>query len=156
MNRESPGLPTTHSIVVVNHAGRRRSHRRGTTTVEFALVAIPLFLFVFTSIEFGRGLMVVNTLEEAARSGCRAGILNGAVPNDIEAQAELILSLNGIDEYEIDYSPKPLNAVDQWEPITVTVSANFGDISWLPMPSYLANMNYTASATMPKESRKVN
>ena len=54
---------------------RPRSTRRGATTVELAVVAIPLFMVVFGSIEFGRAMMSVQTLEEAARSGCRVAIL---------------------------------------------------------------------------------
>jgi Flp pilus assembly protein TadG len=130
------------------------SRRRGTTTVEFALVALPLFMFVFASIEMGRALMNINTLEEGARAGCRAAIVKNATVADIEGEVASILTINGIATYTVDYNPKPLNEIAQWEPITVTVSANFSEMSWLPMPQYLAGRSYTASATMPKETRQ--
>jgi len=57
---------------------RGRAGRRGVTTVEFAMIAGPLFLFILGNIEFGRALMAVNCLEEAARSGARVAILRGA------------------------------------------------------------------------------
>ena len=40
-----------------------------TITVEFAVIAPLVFLLIFATIEFGRGMMIVHTMEEAVR--CR-------------------------------------------------------------------------------------
>lgn len=44
---------------------------RGTTTVEFAIVATTLFIVLFGVLEIGRALFVWNTLGEATRRGAR-------------------------------------------------------------------------------------
>jgi Flp pilus assembly protein TadG len=43
----------------------------GTTTVEFAIVGVLLFVVLFAVIEFGRALFTMNTLTEASRRGAR-------------------------------------------------------------------------------------
>ena len=48
-----------------------RRAQRGTTTVEFAIVATVLFIVLFGVIEVGRALFVWNTLSEATRRGAR-------------------------------------------------------------------------------------
>jgi Flp pilus assembly protein TadG len=45
--------------------------QRGTTTVEFAIVATVLFTVLFGVIEVARALFVWNTLAEATRRGAR-------------------------------------------------------------------------------------
>jgi len=49
-------------------SGRRQ---RGTTTVEFAIVATVLFTVLFGVIEVGRALFVWNSINEATRRGAR-------------------------------------------------------------------------------------
>jgi Flp pilus assembly protein TadG len=48
-----------------------RVKQKGTTTVEFAIIASALFMILFAVIEFGRILFVVNALEESTRRGAR-------------------------------------------------------------------------------------
>ena len=48
-----------------------RVRQRGTTTVEFAIVGTVLFVMVFSIIEFGRAMFVINVLTEATRRGAR-------------------------------------------------------------------------------------
>src|SRR5688572_25123892 len=52
--------------------------RTGAHIVEFAVV-VPVFLaFIFGLIEIGRGMMVSSLMSNAARAGCRAGIIPGS------------------------------------------------------------------------------
>lgn len=44
---------------------------RGATAVEFALIAIPLLLFMFGSIEFGRMLWTRQSMSQAVAIGAR-------------------------------------------------------------------------------------
>lgn len=134
---------------------RRQSKacRRGTTTVEFAMIALPLFMFVFGSIEFGRALMSVQSLEEAARAGCRIAILGGTSPQDVENNVAQILSPAGISDYTVAIVPSPLDAIPRWDPVSVRVTASFADMSWLPAPDYFNGLSYTASSTLPRESQ---
>src|SRR5437016_4243393 len=73
-----------------------RKARRGAAAVEFAIVA-PIFLFsvIMPMIEFGRGMVVTNSLAATAEVGCRTGVLPGstnttvstAITNSLTAQA---------------------------------------------------------------------
>ena len=48
---------------------RKRRLHQGTTTVEFAIVAVALFLLVFAILEFSRVVFTMNLLQEGARRG---------------------------------------------------------------------------------------
>jgi Flp pilus assembly protein TadG len=48
-----------------------RRRQRGTTTVEFAIIGTVLMVVVFSVIEFGRAMFVINMLTEATRRGAR-------------------------------------------------------------------------------------
>lgn len=49
---------------------RRRSDR-GAALVEFALIAVPLFLILFGTIEFGNAFFQLNDVRHGAREGIR-------------------------------------------------------------------------------------
>jgi Flp pilus assembly protein TadG len=53
-----------------------RSDERGTALVEFALVAIPLFLILFGIIDFGRALNYYNDMTQLAGQGARFAAVN--------------------------------------------------------------------------------
>ena len=68
-----------------------KNSQAGTTTLEFALVALLYFIVLFGIVEFGRAYFTWNTLNEATRRGARvatvstlnnAAIANVAVFND--------------------------------------------------------------------------
>ena len=100
---------------------RRHRLRRGTTTVEFALIALPLILFIFASIEFGRAMMAMQTLEESARAGCRTAILGGATIQNVETAVDDALSGSGIRNYTVAVNPTSLESMQRWAPVTVRV-----------------------------------
>jgi Flp pilus assembly protein TadG len=55
--------------------GILQRRERGAATVEFAIVAIVLFLFVFGIIEFGLLMFDKHILTNASREGARAGVV---------------------------------------------------------------------------------
>jgi Flp pilus assembly protein TadG len=57
---------------------RRLLRRSGAVTLEMALTLSILFSICYGLIEFGYYFYVKNTMEGAAREGCRAGIVTGA------------------------------------------------------------------------------
>lgn len=134
---------------------RRRSRfnpkRAGASAVEMSLVAGPLFLIVLGSIEFARGAMVAQGLEKAAREGCRVGVLEGATKSEVEAKVAQILQINGIRRHSVSVVPDPPSGAKLWGPITVRVSARYGDSSWLPVPRFLADKTLSAACTLPRE-----
>jgi Flp pilus assembly protein TadG len=134
-----------------NRRLQRDVNRRGATVVEFALVAPLFFATIFGSIEFGRSLMTTQSLEEAARSGCRVAVLQGATTSEIEAEVDRILGPVGISNYTIDVQPASIANAARWSPVSVTVSASFADMSWLPVPNIFSGKTYTSTCTLPKE-----
>ncbi len=70
---------------------RKQNKRRGTTTVEAALV-LPVFLtFIFAIVEFGHTQLVNNMLNTACRTAARVGAVEGTTTADIENEVLRIL-----------------------------------------------------------------
>jgi Flp pilus assembly protein TadG len=122
--------------------------RRGTAAVQFALVAPWFFLFVLGLIEFGRGFMVTNELNSAARNGCRLGVLSGKTYSDITTSVDNDMSAAGITGYSTTikvndtvvtsttFSPSTNDQVQ------VSILVPVGNVSWLPWPQWLAGSLY--------------
>ncbi len=124
----------------------------GATSVEFAMVAVPLFLFVLASIELGRGMMVVQAMEEAARSGCRIATLKGQTASDANAEVQRMMSISGIHTYTTQVVPTDVQTAPQWSPVVVRISTSLDGITWIPIPKYLGGKVYTASCVLPREA----
>ncbi len=62
----------------------------------------------------------------------------------------------GISQYDVEIEPLSPALADRWAPISVTVTAPYDEISWLPMPMYLRQMTLSSSCTLPKESSLTN
>jgi hypothetical protein len=135
----------------IRPAAKNSRRRGGTTMVEFAIVAIPVFILFFGSIEFGRAVMGVQALEEAARSGCRIAVLKSATTSAVENEIEQLVEGMGISDHTTQIIPSSLDLVPQWEAVTVRVTASFADISWLPVPQAFSGLSYTASCVLPRE-----
>ena len=52
-----------------------RNRQHGLSTVEFALVAVVLFMMIFGVIEVGRAFFVASALDEATRRGARVAVV---------------------------------------------------------------------------------
>jgi len=139
--------PAGHGLPAV---GKRS--RRGVATVEFALVAPLIFLFVFAAIEFGRVLTVIHALEAAAREGCRIAISWDTTTQDVEDEVAERLNSFGISGYDLTIDPTPPTSALQWEPITVQIAVTYGKVSWLPVPERLQGITLAGSCTLPQES----
>lgn len=66
---------------------RRRARESGVAAVEFALLAIIFFTFVFSIIEVSRLLFVYNTLQEVTRRAAAAAV--NVYPLDTDAIAKV-------------------------------------------------------------------
>lgn len=92
-----------------------RSHsakpRRGTTTVEAAIV-LPVFIaFVFAIIEFGHTQMVNNLLNSACRNAARLGAVEGTTTADVEQKVRDILG-SGINTEAVTIYVKDVSVAD--------------------------------------------
>jgi Flp pilus assembly protein TadG len=120
--------------------------------VEFALVAPLFFLFIFGMIEYGRLIMVQQILTNAAREGARVAILDGRTAADVTNAADQYLGGANIHGATVSVTPDPPSSAANGNPVTVTISVPFGQVSWLPAPMFIGNATMTATATMRRES----
>ncbi|MEO8028277.1 MAG: TadE family protein [Bryobacteraceae bacterium] len=58
-------------------AVKRRAGERGSSLIEFSLVAVQLVLVVFAIFEFGRMVLVSTTVANSARTAVRYAIVHG-------------------------------------------------------------------------------
>jgi Flp pilus assembly protein TadG len=130
-------------------------NRRGAAAVEFALVAPLLFMLVLGIIEIGRGLMMTNMLTNAARVGCRTGILPDKSSSDVQAAVTNYLNALGVTTESISVEVNDVAAdagsAKGLDEITVIVSIAVNDVTWVPKAQYLAGKTLTVQFTMPKE-----
>ena len=117
------------------------STRPGTTAVELALVAPAFFLIVLGIIEVGRGFMTAHLLTNAARVGCRVGVIEGRTNTDVKSAVNNLLASQRItgDSVTIDVNG-PAGDVAKAQPgdqITVVVSISASQVTWLPLPRFL-------------------
>jgi Flp pilus assembly protein TadG len=124
--------------------GNATAKRRGANAVEFALVGSLMFVFVLGLVEIGRALMVQHLLVNAARQGCRLGILPGKSNADITTTATNALTTQGVSG-----STDAINAKTGDE-ITVIVSVPASRITWLPFTRYVTG-NLTGQYTLRRE-----
>lgn len=129
---------------------RTRCERRGASAVEFAIVAPLFFLLVIGLIEFGRALMVQQVLTNASRVGARKAIaLNVTTTQVIDATVEYAEGVS-VDGVNVVVNPSPA-AAKTGEPITVTVSVPYENVSWIPAPWFMNDTTLSASSVMRKE-----
>lgn len=117
--------------------------RCGATAVEFAVVAPLFFFFIFAIFEFGRTIMVMNLLDEAARRGCRKGIVPGTTTQAIKDEATNFLTLCNISGESVsvvinDGAGNITEAADlpSYSELTVSASVKVNQISWISFWMY--------------------
>jgi len=119
--------------------------------VEFAIVAPLLFMLVFGIIEFGRMLMVQQVLTNAAREGSRNAVLAGASNGSVQTRVQDVLDGAGIAGYSVSVEPGDVSQAPADDPVTVTVSVPYANVSWVTGFLPLGDRIMTASSVMRKE-----
>jgi Flp pilus assembly protein TadG len=138
---------------------RKNQSRRGAAAVEFALVAPLLFLtIVLPLFEFGRAMMVLDTLANAAQVGCRRGALPGTSTSTITTTVNGLLTGQGISGATTTVSVNGNSGADANQAvhndvISVQVSVPYGNTTWLPVSSmqYLSDKPLTRTKVMCRE-----
>ena len=120
--------------------------------MEFAVVAPVFFLLVFGMIEYGRMVMVQQVITNASREGARVAVLDGSTAADVSTAAEGLLSGASISGANISVTPNPPNSAVYGAPVTVAVSVNFNQVSWLPRPMFLGGRTLSATTVMRRET----
>ena len=130
----------------------RRRNRRGAAAVEFAVVAPVFFLLIFGMIEYGRLVMVQQVLTNAAREGARVGVLDNSTTAEVNSAVNSYLTSSKINSATITVNPNPPSSATYGNPVTVTVSVPFNQVSWLPSPMFLGGTTMTATSVMRRET----
>ncbi len=127
-----------------------RIHRRGAVTVEMAVAAPVLFLFVFAGVEFSRVNMIRNTIEYAAYEGARRGVLPGATAANCEAVTQDLLDIIGVADSTITVTPPVIRA--DTEEVTVAVEVPLTISNCYITPKYYLGSTLRTSVTLPRET----
>ncbi|MCE5267671.1 MAG: pilus assembly protein [Planctomycetaceae bacterium] len=134
---------------------RCRRNRRGAALVEFAIVAPIFFLLVFGIIEFGRAIMVQEIITNASREGARLAVLDAPNPTagQVNTTVTTYLANAGISGATVTINPAEPTSAGYGQPVSVTVSIPFGNVSWLPAPMFLGKATkLTAKSVMRRET----
>jgi len=129
-----------------------RKKRLAAAAVEFAVVAPVFLLLVFGMIEYGRMVMVYQILTNASREGARAAVLDGATTSSVTTSVNTFLTDAFISGATVTVSPNPPSGAQYGDPVTVTVSIPFSQVSWLPSPMYLGGRTLTSATAMRRET----
>ena len=127
---------------------RREKIQRGIVSVEFALVAPLMFLFIFGMVEFARVCLIRHAVDNAAYEAARVGIVPGATTDEVNAVATAHLGIHGLTAAQIQVTPFPLD--EDSEDVTVTVTVDVVDNSWVT-PLYTHSISLTGRSTLGTE-----
>jgi Flp pilus assembly protein TadG len=143
-------MPKMHDRVDAarRRPARSRCPRRGAVLVEFALTSSLLFLILFTAIEFMRVNTIVNSAENAAYEGARAGIVPGASASDAISAAQAIINVIGVRNATVLVEPGTIAA--NTPEITVTVQVPLNSNSFIA-PRFFLDKTLTKACTLSRE-----
>lgn len=120
---------------------------------------LPIFtMLVFGIIEFGRGFMIMQLMTNAAREGCRRGIIDGSTNSDVTNYIQTFMQTSG-NVATITVTPaagNPTNPTSSLatcssrDLVTVKVDIPFSAVQ-LITAKYLAGKTLTGRASMRHE-----
>ena len=122
--------------------------------MEFAIVISVFMFFVLGLVEVGRAFMVSHLLTNAARVGCRQGILESQSTTTITAAVNALLSSEGIQgattTVQVNGAVADASTAKANDDITVVVSAPVTSVTWVPVNRYLTG-SLTGQYTLRRE-----
>jgi hypothetical protein len=116
-------------------------------------LGLPLFfLLIFSMIEMTRLGQAYDLLAFAAREGCRVAAIPGNTQANAEAVVQTILNAGGITSYNTPQwtwgnGRSGLSGTHLGDPVTLTLSVPFRNISWLSTPLFLGSATLSVTAT---------
>ena len=126
--------------------------RHGVAAVEFAIVAPVFVIMILGIIEIGRAIMVQQIITNASREGARRAITESATTSEVQSVVNDYLAATSVTgAVSVNVSPAPGPMIGFGDPITVTVTVPYSDVSWLAVPRYLGTSQLTASTVMRAE-----
>ena len=132
---------------------KMRESRRGTATLETALVLPLLLLLTFALIEYGWLFLRAQEITNGARQGARIAVRPDATNADVQASITAAMETAGIAGYLVTFSPENVHDENLYPGDSVTViitvpydSVRLMGLPWIPVPQDLR-----ASVSMAKE-----
>lgn len=120
--------------------------------MEFAIVAPVFFLLIFGMIEFGRMVMVQQVITNGSREGARLAVLDGATTAEVTTAVDDYLQSAAVSSAAVTISPDPPSSAGYGDPVTITVSVPFDQVSWLPSPMFIGGSTLSATTVMRRET----
>lgn len=149
---------TTHAIQRISSShpktvrANRKLDRAGAAVVEFAIVGPLLVMLTMGMMEVGRAVMVKQVMINASREGARMAILPLANSQAVITEVQSQLAASSINGTTVTLDPPSLENAPAGTPVTVTISVNASQVSWIPNPAFTLNQTITAATTMRRES----
>lgn len=125
--------------------------RRGSSAVEFAVIAPVMILFTFGLIEISRLMLVKQTITHATREGARVAVRPMGSLGEVTQIIQDELLVQGIEESVIVTDPTNLESAEPGSEVTVRVSVGINSISWLPGYFSFAPSEIVAETCMRRE-----
>lgn len=150
--RQASGSLTATAFKLDKVCRSHRKKRQGAAVVEFAIIAPVFFLLVFGMLEFGRMIMVQQILTNASREGARRAVLDGATSGEVNEAVDEYLESMSVTGATVSIDPSNPSSAGFGEPVTVTVSVPFDQVSWIPTPMFLGGRQMSARTIMRRES----
>jgi len=105
--------------------------KRGSATVEFAVILPFFFTLIFGMVEFGRVLSVQHVVNSAAREGARVASLPGTDNATVTVAVQNELANAGLPLDSITFDPPDITQASPNEPVTVSVIINYSSVGWI-------------------------
>jgi Flp pilus assembly protein TadG len=140
--------------MVIRKSFPLRERRRGAAAVEFAVCGIALVTLILGIFELSRLLMVQHQLTNAARVGCRTGIVPGKSNSDITTAVNNFLTTQSINTdtvtVQVNDNTGNVSNANSGDEVTVKVSVAVSTVSWVPVLRYF-NGTLTGQYTLSRE-----
>ncbi len=134
------------------HSAYGFKFREGAAVVEFAIVGPLMIMLTMGMMEIGRAVMVKQVMVNASREGARMAILPSANSQTVIAHVQSQLAASSINGTTVTLTPPSLDNAPAGTPITVAISVNASQVSWIPNPAFTLNQVITTATTMRRES----
>jgi Flp pilus assembly protein TadG len=136
----------------MNPKVKKRIWRKGSATVEAAILFPVLLLLTFGIIEYGWLFLNANLITNTARHGARIAILPNSTNTLVTNSISNLMATANITGYQVTISPSDISSMNVGEVVKVEISVPWRKIAiinspFLPKPT----TNLRASVSMAKE-----
>ncbi len=129
---------------------QKKTNRRGTAAVEFAMVAPIFFLLIFGSIEFASVHITQCAMENAAFEGARKGIVPGATAAGCKSVAEELMRGARINEFTVNVTPATITPTT--DSIKVRISVPMTANNKFGLSSFLNGQTLVKAIELPRQA----